>query len=195
MHELAERMLDLNRPRDPTLRECDVMAVAQEVAGFVRAGRAAGPLEIVVSGARETRAAIAPDALKQVLLNIVQNARDALEDSGRIELSITPQDSKVVLEVSDDGPGIAPDVLPKLFDPFFTTKARVQGVGLGLFVAEGILSGFGGRIEAENRDPGPGACFRIELHAADTDAAVGEQRSGRLARPQAGGISATDGDG
>ncbi len=167
MHELAERMLDLNRPRDARLRRCDVGAVAQEIAGFVRAVSADQPLEISVSGAPETWAAIAPDALKQVLLNVVQNARDAIEDRGRIDLTVRSEDSTVVVEVLDNGPGILPELLPRLFDPFFTTKVRVQGVGLGLFVAEGIVRSNGGRIEVSNREAAPGARFRIELAAVD----------------------------
>ena len=71
----------------------------------------------------------------------------------------------VTVEVEDNGSGIPADVLPQVFDAFFTTKAAVRGVGLGLFVAEGILSAYGGRISATNAADG-GAVFRIDLPAA-----------------------------
>ncbi len=73
----------------------------------------------------------------------------------------------MVLEVSDDGPGIPEETLARVFDPFFTTKGDVQGVGLGLFVAEGIVRAHGGRIVATNRETG-GARFRIQLPAAES---------------------------
>jgi signal transduction histidine kinase len=167
MHELAERMLDLNRPRDPDVRQCDAAAVAGEVAALVRAGATDERLEVAVHGEESAGAAIPPDALKQVLLNVMQNAREAVSDRGRIDLTITAADSTVVLEVVDDGSGIPSDVLEKVFDPFFTTKVGLQGVGLGLFVAEGMIRTYGGWITASNRDDGRGARFRIELIAAD----------------------------
>jgi signal transduction histidine kinase len=167
MHELAERMLDLNRPRDPDVRQCDAAAVAGEVAALVRAGATDERLEVAVHGEESAGAAIPPDALKQVLLNVMQNAREAVSDRGRIDLTITAADSTVVLEVLDDGSGVPSDVLEKVFDPFFTTKVGLQGVGLGLFVAEGMIRTYGGWITASNRDDGRGARFRIELIAAD----------------------------
>lgn len=180
MHELAERVLDLNRPRDPSIRHCNAATVVREVAALARTDSAATHLEVYVE-AEEASAAIAPDALKQVLLNVTQNAREAMENAGRIEISVGKVDGRVVVEVADDGPGIPNDVLPNVFDAFFTTKSAVQGVGLGLFVAEGILSAYGGRISAANRgEPGAdgehdsattgGAVFRIDVPAAFLDA-------------------------
>jgi signal transduction histidine kinase len=82
MHELAEQLLDLNRPRDPAVRTCDVRAVVREVVVLVTAGLPTGVLALNVDAPAGPvpRAAIAPDALKQVLLNLVQNAREALTE-------------------------------------------------------------------------------------------------------------------
>jgi signal transduction histidine kinase len=168
MHELAERMLDINRPRDPDRMDCDAAAIAREVVALVRAGARDRPLEIDTDGVEAAPALIPPDALKQVLLNVVQNAREATDDRGRIALNVTRRDGKVLIEIADDGPGIPEGVLPRVFDPFFTTKGSVQGVGLGLFVAEGIARRHGGRMSALNREGG-GALFRIELRSAERD--------------------------
>jgi two-component system C4-dicarboxylate transport sensor histidine kinase DctB len=72
----------------------------------------------------------------------------------------------VVVDVVDRGPGIDDSVAQRLFDPFFTTKDAVTGVGLGLFVAEGLARRYGGRMSAENRDDREGARFRVVLQAA-----------------------------
>jgi signal transduction histidine kinase len=165
MHELAEQMLDLHRPRDPGVHESDPAAILGEVASLVRLG-APDTLEILIDAPANGRAVIAPDALKQVMLNLVQNAREALRDRGRIDVHVHREGGSVVIDVSDTGPGIPADVLPHVFDPFFTTKGSVHGVGLGLFVAEGIVRGVGGRITAANRTEGHGARFSVALPIA-----------------------------
>lgn len=176
MHELAERMLDLNRPRDPAVQVACVGQVARDVARLVSAGDGATS-QIAVADDATAVAAISPDALKQVFLNLIQNAREAVCQAGRsieprIELLVRRHGDTVRVAVTDNGPGIAPEVLPRIFDPFFTTKGSVQGVGLGLFVAEGIVRAAGGRLTAHNRDAG-GAEFRIELPAAPRELMAG----------------------
>ncbi|MGH7696740.1 MAG: sensor histidine kinase [Gemmatimonadaceae bacterium] len=174
MHELAERMLDLNRPRDPALQIARVGQVARDVARLVSAGDGAGngtSALISIADDANAIAAIAPDALKQVLLNLVQNAREAIHHARpavqpRIDITVSRDGDTVVVRVTDNGPGIDVAALPRIFDPFFTTKESVQGVGLGLFVAEGMVRTAGGRLTAVNRANG-GAEFRIELPATD----------------------------
>ena len=181
MHELAERMLDLNRPRDPGATRSAPVAVAREVARLATARAAGDPPVIVIRGDEPIAAAIAPDALKQVLMNLVQNAREAVASTGdgasaaarepRIDIHVARDAGAVRIDLSDDGPGIPPEILGRIFDPFFTTKDAVRGVGLGLFVAEGLVRAAGGRITAVNResDAATGAFFRIELPAAADD--------------------------
>jgi len=174
MHELAERMLDLNRPHDKGAQTCRPYLVASAVAALVRASTSDDPAPTIeVHGDQNTIAAIPPDALKQVLLNLVQNGREAVGAGGRIDLRIVAPPDRVLIDVEDDGRGFPPDVMPRLFDPFFTTKKSVQGVGLGLFVAEGLVRRYGGRITATNRQPGHGARFRVELARAGTQEGEG----------------------
>lgn len=164
MHELAERMLDVHRPQPGAEQHCVALDVAAQVARLAEVAAPDDPPHAVrTRGDGTARAAIAPEALKQVLVNLVQNAGDAMPNGGTVDVSVERDGDRVVLEVRDDGPGIPEAVLPRLFDPFFTTKSRVQGVGLGLYTAEGLVRAAGGRIVAGNRSDTSGARMRIEL--------------------------------
>jgi PAS domain S-box-containing protein len=108
-----------------------------------------------------------PHQLQQIVLNLVINAEQAmLGANGRGTLILRSwQDldrDAVMLEVSDNGPGVPDEVQPKIFDPFFTTKAVGQGTGLGLTVAYAIAQEHGGRISVQST-PGRGASFLLEL--------------------------------
>jgi signal transduction histidine kinase len=175
MHELAEQMLDLNRPRDPKAQRADAPAVAREVARLATAGAGPGELDIVVAGTGTRAAGIAPDALKQVLLNLVQNAREAVTQTGdgvpRIAIDVRDAEDGIVIRVSDNGPGVPVELKTRIFDPFFTTKSAVDGVGLGLFVAEGLVRSAGGRLTLD-QSQNDGATFVIELPAASPESAL-----------------------
>jgi signal transduction histidine kinase len=166
MHELAEGLLDLNRPVDPDASGADPSAVAAQVAALMGAGTQGERWPIEVGFPPDgPEAAIAPDALKQVLINLVQNAQEAMPEGGRIEIRGRAVGGRVKVEVADRGAGISDDILAKIFDPFFTTKREVRGVGLGLFVAEGIVRRYGGVLSAQNRVDDQGAVFTIDLAA------------------------------
>lgn len=103
--------------------------------------------------------------MQQVLLNLISNAQHAIAShrgQGTLTLSTTATDGVIRLEVSDDGPGMPPEVLAKIFDPFFTTKEVGEGSGLGLSVSYGIIKDHGGRIGADSR-PGEGTRINIDL--------------------------------
>jgi two-component system NtrC family sensor kinase len=98
---------------------------------------------------------------------LIINAEQAIlgaQSGGNLTIETRPGDAGVLLTVSDDGPGIGPDLLKKVFDPFFTTKPVGQGTGLGLSISYGIIEEHGGRIWVESRAPemnGAGATFYI----------------------------------
>jgi two-component system NtrC family sensor kinase len=100
--------------------------------------------------------------LHQGLVPILENAVLASGPAGTVTIRVTQLNVGVEIVVSDSGPGIPPEQLPRIFDPFFTTRPHGQGSGLGLSVAWGILHGLGGDILAES-PPGQGARFRIRL--------------------------------
>jgi signal transduction histidine kinase len=167
MHELAERMLDLNRPASPGQTECDARKVVDDIVSLVKLGDRAGSWEVTVTGPGEAKVAVPPDSLKQVLHNLVTNAQEASAEGGPIEIRLEPAAAYLRIEVSDRGRGISEETQPRMFDPFFTTKEDVHGVGLGLFIAQGVLRQHGGRIAAANRVPGPGATIHVELPLAE----------------------------
>ncbi|WP_224249211.1 sensor histidine kinase [Hyalangium gracile] len=107
--------------------------------------------------------------LGQVLLNLLLNAADALEEARvagpRVALKVQARRERVCLVLEDNGPGFAPEHLPRLFTPFFTTKAQGKGTGLGLALSREYVEGFGGSLSAENRPEG-GARFTVELLSA-----------------------------
>jgi two-component system sensor histidine kinase HupT/HoxJ len=105
--------------------------------------------------------------MQQVLMNLVQNARDATSggDSPSLEISAEQGNGMIRVFFADNGPGITPDHLSRLFDPFFTTKPVGQGTGLGLSISYGIVERHGGRLEAANL-PAGGALFTLSLPLA-----------------------------
>jgi C4-dicarboxylate-specific signal transduction histidine kinase len=102
--------------------------------------------------------------LTQVLLNLVVNAADAMEGEGTLVLSGRRADGRVVVAVSDAGPGVPAEHRDKIFDPFFTTKPPGAGTGLGLSVSLAIAESFGGTLRLV--DSQAGASFEVELPAA-----------------------------
>ncbi|MFT7700250.1 MAG: signal transduction histidine kinase [Candidatus Krumholzibacteriia bacterium] len=97
-----------------------------------------------------------------MVLNLVQNARQALGDSGVITVTSEMRADKVVIIVSDDGPGLPSGCSQKLFKPGFTTKTAANGTGLGLYISGNIVRRHNGEINASNRPEG-GAEFVITL--------------------------------
>ncbi len=106
-----------------------------------------------------------PNQLMQVFLNLILNADQAIRESrekGTIRIRLGRNPNSVWVMFQDDGPGIAPEVLPHIFDPFFTTKRPGRGTGLGLSICKTLLREHNGNIEAATAPDG-GAMFTITL--------------------------------
>lgn len=102
------------------------------------------------------------DKLKQVLLNLISNASDAMPHGGRLDLRAGTTNGTVRLTVQDNGMGIPKENINRIFEAFFTTKGKVSGVGLGLSVSYGIVNQHRGTIEVES-EAGKGASFTVVL--------------------------------
>jgi two-component system NtrC family sensor kinase len=162
---LVQALLGVARPGQRTLKPVDLGAV---VADALEAARpAAEKRRVTLQHRREGSPVVQGDdgQLHQVALNLVTNALQAVKDGGRVTLLTGVRDRRAVLEVTDDGPGIRPEVKERLFEPFFTT--REGGTGLGLFVSYGIVERHGGRIDVGSAGGThtlqPGARFTVSL--------------------------------
>lgn len=109
----------------------------------------------------------APQELKQVFLNLIINASQAIAAGEIIELVTRACGDCVAIEVRDEGCGIPADQIERVFDPFFTTKRVGEGTGLGLSISYQIVQRNGGNLSVESK-PGRGTCFRVELPAAES---------------------------
>lgn len=106
-------------------------------------------------------------ALGSVLVNLMRNAIEAMQESpGRtLRIEARPHEGRVILRVSDTGPGIPPGILPRLFEPFVTSKPAGTGLGLGLVISAQLVRAMDGTLRAANLPEG-GACFIVDLPAA-----------------------------
>jgi len=136
-------------------------------------------IAVLQSKARHKAAAIAVHAppglprvfgfsgeLNQIWANLIDNALDALEEGGRIEVTASREGPKVAVRIIDNGPGIPDKVRDRIFDPFFTTKPQGLGTGLGLSVVDGIMKSHGGAVTVESRR-GVGTVFKLYFPATE----------------------------
>ncbi len=113
-----------------------------------------------------------PDRMHQVFWNLIRNSLEALQGKGKIEIRVTsPDEDRVLIRVSDDGPGIREEDREQIFEPFFTRKAR--GSGLGLTMVRSAVSAHGGTVRVEHQEGG-GAVFEIELPVRQKAAVVAD---------------------
>ena len=120
------------------------------------------------------------DEMKQVFLNLVKNAVEAMPRGGCLTVTAAPRGAVVEVRITDTGPGMAKEVKERIFDLFYTTKCTVKGVGLGLPVCWGIVRGHGGRILVESEE-GKGSTFVVVLPATARSAA-GAKETGAAVR-------------
>lgn len=109
---------------------------------------------------------IDPDQMQQVFLNLFLNARDAMPEGGKLDISIHSLDGSVEIAVSDTGSGIDPEIRDHIFDPFFTAKTSNRGTGLGLSISYSIIRDHGGTIEVQS-EKGKGTTFLIRIPVKD----------------------------
>jgi signal transduction histidine kinase len=133
LDRVVKTFLDFSRPVDVKLTEVDLVAIAREVAELTTPQARLANIQIWFEGSAES-APIRGDAdmLKQAILNLVLNAIEAMKNGGNLWLRVSRDANVVVLNVSDDGPGIPADAQDKVFQLYFTTKVRGSGIGLAM---------------------------------------------------------------
>jgi signal transduction histidine kinase len=108
----------------------------------------------------DTLAAARRTEVREVLVNLLENARAAVGDAGTVEVRVVREGNAVVLEVQDDGEGIAAEQIPRIFEPHFSTRS--SGTGLGLAIVRRLVEGWGGDVRAES-EPGSGTTIRVAI--------------------------------
>ena len=153
---IVEKMRGLARTSPPQWESVSLAELVENTLEVMRGRLKHQRVEVVVDIQDVTRIECVPDQIGQVLLNLLVNALQAIEstgrqDGGRIVVEGRLRSPWVAISVRDNGPGIEPEHRERLFDPFFTTKPVGEGTGLGLAITHGIVSGHGGRIEVESQ--------------------------------------------
>ena len=168
---IVERFLRLAGPAGVDLEPVEISKILSHVCELLRPEAAVREIEIAtrVEGPLP-RVMADPVRLMQALLNLVINAIQAVEKKGRVEVGAVVAGGQVCVVVSDNGPGIAPDRLASVFDPYYTTKS--EGSGLGLWIAQQIVTAHGGTLQAQN-GPAGGAVLTMRLPLTTTDGTHG----------------------
>ncbi len=162
--EITHKLLSFARKTDSRVQEVQLNELIQDMISF--SGKRAKYSGVVINTDIQKDLPpikVPPSELQQVLLNLINNALDAMEKSGgALSVSAQREDDNFVIKVSDNGPGIPKDTLSQIFDPFFTTKPGDKGTGLGLSICYGIIKKMDGEITVESA-VGEGTTFHISL--------------------------------
>lgn len=161
LNRLVGNFLEFARPRTPHYQQIDIGPVLDSVIELARHAPGNQRIELRKDVFPELPAVESdPELLKQVLLNLVMNAVQAMPEGGEVVVSAAPHHERILLQVKDQGTGIRPEHLDRIFDPFFTTKDN--GSGLGLSVAHQIVEQHGGMLTAA-ANPERGMTFTVSL--------------------------------
>ncbi len=171
LERIVRGFLEFARPAEPSPATLSLRTLLSEVVQILGPGAENENITLLIEPGTDLRVRADPAQLKQVLINLVRNGIDAAGPGGQIRLQAGTAERRLgdtlspvaLIEVSDNGLGIAPEALERLFDPFFTTKA--DGTGLGLAIAARIIEKHGGLMEYQTR-PGNGTTFAIVLPLA-----------------------------
>ena len=161
---ISQNFLRFARSPDANVRDVSLVDLAAEVVELTgkRAYHRAVSVDVRPDPDVPLRLSTDPYQLRQVLLNLVTNAIQAVPKGGKVSLGLGGNDREVSISVEDNGPGIPEEFIERVFEPFFTTKPEGQGTGLGLAVSRGIVERLGGRIEIDST-PGEGCTFRVVI--------------------------------
>jgi signal transduction histidine kinase len=157
--KIIRSILDYSKPG--TKEEFSVKQIVEEILLYLK-GVIPHRVKVKVEIPEGITVYADPQHIKQVLINLIKNAVDAIEGKGEIKIKAEETENQAILYVSDTGKGIPANILPKIFEPFFTTKESGKGYGLGLFIVYHLIKSNGGAIEVES-EVGKGTTFIIKL--------------------------------
>ncbi len=161
--KVVHNMLGYARRMEPRLEDVDVNQTLHQTIDILENFARGNNIDIQAN-LSETVPIIAGDQsqLQQVILNLINNAIDAIGKDGSVTVESATEGSEIRITVADTGPGIPENMQNRVFDPFFTTKTSGKGTGLGLWISHNIVEKMGGSMTLQSR-PGEGAEFTIRL--------------------------------
>lgn len=164
LSQMTRGIMSFARREEGAADQTDINQLIREVSGLLRYEiQKRSVLLVEEPDYRIPLMVIEKNRLKQVLINLITNALQAMEEGGgALTLTTLLIGDQVEIEVRDTGPGIPENLLPVIFTPFFTTKPSDEGTGLGLFVTRNIIQSMNGAIDVSSRE-GEGAVFTIRL--------------------------------
>jgi signal transduction histidine kinase len=156
---VVSNFLKFARPAPVGKQSYDLNRLLDELVDFTAPECQRSQVAVSLTPAELPHIAVDPDQLRQVFLNLILNAVQAMPEGGTLQIHTSRRDDAVVTVFSDSGSGIPPAILPKIFNPFFTT--RQTGNGLGLAISQRIVQAHGGQIEVDSGEQG--TTFRVLL--------------------------------
>jgi PAS domain S-box-containing protein len=167
--EIVRALLDFARENAEERHVAPLEDIVRSTVDLVRRTNAHKGIELVDSyDGSGALVSASPNQLKQIFLNLIANARQAMPNGGTVSVDVRRVGGLVLATVRDDGPGIEPDVIERVFEPFFTTKRLTGGTGLGLSVSLGIAEAHGGQLTVSS-SPGHGSEFTLCLPIAEEE--------------------------
>ncbi len=162
---LVEKMQDIHRPSSHSVEPMDLHSAIKDMVTLTQARLQKRNIKLVMDlDSKLLKVYGIEDQIKQVVLNLLNNAEEAIsDDDGKIVVGTRALESSLKIVVKDNGQGIPKDQRQKVFEPFFTTKKDSGGMGLGLAVSYGIIKAHGGRIDVQEGIEGKGTSFIITL--------------------------------
>jgi len=162
---ITQGLLRFSRGQQPAKSQVSIGSILKQISPLVAYDFKRRGIALTVLSPNDDRKLLAdPDQIQQVLLNLLINAKHAVESSPKkkVSVSVAYTKTEAVLSVHDTGCGMEPGVMKNIFDPFFTTKPVGQGTGLGLAISYSIAVDHGGTLEVDS-EPGKGSEFRLIL--------------------------------
>jgi signal transduction histidine kinase len=162
--EVTHRILDFARKRDPLVQSTEINKLVEDMAKLVEKEVSHAGICVIRQYENDLPPALTdPPLLRQVVLNLLNNAAYAVGQNGTISVETRmPDNGKIEIEISDTGCGIPKEDLNRIFDPFFTTKPPGKGTGLGLSLCHSIVIRLGGTIAVQS-EQGKGSAFTVRL--------------------------------
>jgi PAS domain S-box-containing protein len=169
LSEMLRNMLSFSKPEEEKRRPVKIDELIEGILLVMEKQMKESNIQVEVSFDPDVPEIMAStNQMRQVMLNILKNAKEAMPKGGTLFVRTSKKDHRVLIHIQDTGIGVPGEIKDKIFDAFFTTKQKVKGVGLGLSVCYGIIKDHGGEIKVES-EAGKGTTFTISLPIGSCD--------------------------